>query len=93
IEVILAFRFVLKLFGANPAATFTQIVYGVSNSLARPFLDVFQITTVEGNLFEWTTLVAMAVYWVVGFGISQLLLMSKSVSTPEAARKLGHQTK
>lgn len=91
IEVLLAFRFVLKLLGANPDAAFTGFVYGVSNIFAGPFLAVFRVSHVEGNVLEWTTLLAMFVYWAVAFGIIRLFLMGKTVSTPEAAAKLNDQ--
>lgn len=91
LEVLLAFRFVLKLMGANPVAGFTNIVYSVTWPFTAPFLAVFQKTTVQGSIFEWTTLLAMLVYWLVATGITRLLLMSKTVSTPEAAEKLDKQ--
>ena len=93
IEVLLAFRFVLKLLGANPAAGFTSFIYGVTYIFATPFLNVFRITKVAGSVFEWTTLLAMFVYWVIAFGIIKLLLIGKTVSTPEAADKLNKQEK
>ena len=93
IEVLLAFRFVLKLLGANSAAGFTSFIYGVTNIFASPFLSVFRKTQVAGNIFEWTTLLAMLVYWVLAFGIIKLFLMGKTVSTPEAAIKLNNQEK
>ncbi|MEK7615772.1 MAG: YggT family protein [Patescibacteria group bacterium] len=88
LEVILAFRFVLKFLGANAGAGFTSFVYSISWPFAAPFLNVFRITRVEGSIFEWTTLLAMLVYWLVAWGIIKLFLMSKTVSTPEAAQKL-----
>jgi hypothetical protein len=91
IEVVLVFRFVLKLFGANAAAGFTNIVYNVSYAFAAPFLSVFRVTQVSGNVFEWTTLLAMLVYWMVAVGVINLFLMGKTVSTPEAAVKLNQQ--
>ena len=93
IEVLLAFRFVLKLLGANPAAGFSRFIYGVTHFLAAPFLNVFHISQVAGNIFEWTTLLAMFAYWVIAFGIIKLFLMGKTVSTPEAAVKLNDQEK
>ncbi|MDO8425792.1 MAG: YggT family protein [bacterium] len=92
-DVLLAFRFFLKLFGANPIADFTSFIYNVSSPLAAPFLNVFRQSRVEGSLFEWTTLLAMLVYWIIGWGIIKLFLMGKTVSTPEAARKLNEQEK
>jgi len=35
----------------------------------------------------------MLVYWLVAMGIIRLFLMSKTVSTPEAAAKLDKQEK
>jgi hypothetical protein len=93
VEVLLAFRFVLKLLGANPAAGFTSFIYGVTYIFAAPFLRVFKITQVLGSVFEWTTLLAMLVYWIVALGIIKLFLMGRTVSTPEAAAKLDKQEK
>jgi YGGT family len=93
LEVILAFRFVLKLLGANSAAGFTSFIYGITYPFAAPFLSVFKITDVNGSIFEWTTLLAMLVYWLIAWGIVKLFLMGKTVSTPEAAVKLDNQDK
>ena len=93
LEVVLAFRFVLKLLGANPVAGFTSFIYGISYPFAAPFLSVFKITDVNGSVFEWTTLLAILVYWLIAWGIVKLFLMGKTVSTPEAAVKLDNQDK
>ena len=93
LECLLAFRFVLKLLGANPTAGFSSFIYGVSRPFAAPFLNVFKVSKVEGSIFEWTTLLAMIVYWLVAMGIIRLLVMGKTVSTPEAADKLDSQDK
>ncbi len=93
LEVLLAFRFVLKLMGANPLAGFTSFIYGVTYIFAAPFLSVFRITRIEGSVFEWTTLLAMVVYWIVAMGIIKLLLMGRTVSTPEAAQKMNEEEK
>ena len=91
IEVLLAFRFVLKLLGANPEAGFTNIIYSFTWPFTAPFLAVFPKTVVQGSIFEWTTLLAMFVYWVIAVGIINLFLISKTVSTGEAAEKLKEQ--
>lgn len=89
IEALLAFRFILKLLGANPNAGFSQFIYGGSYIFANPFLAVFHKTqVVTGSYFEWSTLLAMIVYWIVASGIISLFFMSKSVSTPQAADNL-----
>lgn len=91
IEMLLAFRFFLRLLGANGGAGFTSLIYGVTYIFVAPFFNVFSITQVSGSVLEWTTALAMFVYWVVAFGIIKLFLMGKTVSTPEAAVKLEAQ--
>ncbi len=94
IEVLLAFRFILKLLGANPEAGFSSFIYGITYIFATPFLSVFRSSrVVEGSLFEWTTILSMVVYWIVATGIIQLFMMGRTVSTPEAAAKLDSQEK
>jgi len=88
IETLLIFRFILKLLAANPDASFSSFIYGISSIFAAPFLSVFNISRVEGNIFEWATLLAMLVYWIVAIGIIKIFIMSKTVSTPEAAVKM-----
>ncbi len=88
IELLLAFRVVLKMLGANPAAGFSSFIYNASYLFVAPFLNVFRVTSVSGSVFEWTTVLAMFVYFVVALGIVRLFLMGKTVSTPEAAAKL-----
>jgi phosphoglycerol transferase MdoB-like AlkP superfamily enzyme len=91
IETLLLFRLVLKLLGANPLAGFTAFIYNVTYAFAAPFLSVFKVTYVEGSVFEWTTILAMLVYWIAAIGIIELFLIGKTVSTPEAAIKLDEQ--
>ncbi len=93
IEILLAFRLVLKMLGANPEAGFSSFIYGVTYVFAGPFLNVFRISSVANNVFEWTTILAMFTYWVLAIGIIRLFLMGKTVSTPEAAVKLDAQEK
>jgi hypothetical protein len=93
LEVLLAFRFILKLLGANPTAGFSSFIYGVTYIFVVPFLKVFGISQVAGSVFEWTTLLAIVIYWAIAFAIVKLLLIGKTVSTPEAAKKLNEQEK
>ena len=91
IESLLAFRFILKLLGANMIAGFTNFIYSITQPFVAPFTNVFQITKAEGSVFEWTTLLAMLVYWLIVMAIARLLVMGKTVTTPEAAVKLSNQ--
>jgi len=93
LEVLLAFRFVFKLLGANSEAGFTSFIYDITFIFTAPFLSVFRMTKTSGSIFEWTTILAMFVYWLVALAIVKLFLMGKTVSTPEAAKKLDDQEK
>lgn len=93
LQILLVFRFILKLTGANPAAPFTNIIYTITWPFTAPFLTVFPRTVVEGSIFEWTTILAMLVYWLIALGLVRLMLISKTVSTPEAAVELRNQEK
>lgn len=93
IEVLLAFRFFLKLLGANTSAGFTSFIYGITYPIATPFLAVFPRTNVQGSIFEWSTILAIFVYWLIAYGIIKIFIMGRTVSTPEAAAKLSQQDK
>lgn len=88
LETILIFRFLLKVFGANSSAGFTDFIYTLSTPFIIPFTTVFGTGRLENSVFEWTTILAMAVYLLIGWGIIKMFSMSKTVSTPEAASKL-----
>jgi hypothetical protein len=91
LEALLAFRFVLKLLGANPLSGFVSFTYAITWPFVIPFLSAFSRTQIAGATLEWTTLLAMLVYFFIAWAIIKLFLMSKTVSTPEAAEKLNKQ--
>ena len=91
IEVSLLVRFVLKLLGANPRAGFTDFVYSFSGIFTTPFQTVFRNTAVQGSVFEWTTVLAMIVYYIIALIIIKLLVMGRPVSSAEADSQLSAQ--
>lgn len=73
IEVLLAFRFVLRLLGANPFIGFTNLIYSVTMPLAAPFSGILGVT-ISGNFaIEWSTIIAAIVYFIVASGLIYLL--------------------
>lgn len=88
IEGLLIIRFLLQVLQANPNAFFTNLIYNFSDVLVLPFVAVFQNATVATSVFEWTTLLAMIVYWLLATAIVKLMVMSKSVSLAEADSNL-----
>ncbi len=73
IEVFIAIRFALMLFGANAQAGFVKLVYGVSDVFMAPFASIFNTQKVDGAVFEWSALVAIAVYALVAWGLTALI--------------------
>lgn len=91
LEALLALRFVLRLLGANPAAGFSTFIYGITYPFLAPFMAVFHTTRLAGSAFDWSTLLAMLIYWLLALAIIRLFLISKPVSQTEAAVKLENQ--
>ncbi len=91
IETFLAFRFLLKLVGANAGAGFTRFINNVSGVFMEPFRFVLPTPEVAGSVFEWSTLLAMLVYWVLAWAIIRLIVMGKPISRGEAHAKLERQ--
>jgi hypothetical protein len=91
IEVLLVFRFCLRFIAANPDAGFTRFIYGLTAVFTAPFLNVVAPSQVGSSVIEWTTLLAMLVYWCLAWGVIKLLVMGKPVSTVEAESKLDDQ--
>lgn len=72
VEFILAFRFILKLLGANPAAPVVEWVYQTSQPLLQPFLFAFPQPRLQGFVLEFTTLFAIFTYAVVGYILQEV---------------------
>lgn len=81
ISTLVALRFVFRLLGANPANVFVNWVYDWSSPLVAPFAGIFgqDAAVVEGpglvtpSVFDWTALIALIVYALVGGLIIRLV--------------------
>ncbi len=82
VEIMLAFRFIMKLLGANPSSGFVNFIYSLTNILTAPFDNIFGVArTTTGNVqsvFEPSILVAAAVYALLGWGIVKLLNINRT---------------
>jgi hypothetical protein len=79
VEAVLGLQFLLRLIGANPAAGFTDFIYTLARPLLAPFFNVVRNTPVgNGGVFEWTTLIAMVVYWLLAWAIVRLFFLGES---------------
>jgi uncharacterized protein YggT (Ycf19 family) len=78
ILVLLAFRFVFVLLGANPANGFANFIYTVSHPFAAPFFGLFGYSLHYGiSRLEVSTLVAMAVYALIAYGLARLVTLGE----------------
>ena len=78
ILVLLAFRFVLALLGANPANGFANFIYTTSHPLVAPFFGLFSYNYTYGiSRLEAYTLVAMLVYLVIALGLTSLVNLNR----------------
>lgn len=73
LEVLLIFRFFLKLASANPYSGFVNFVYSLTSVFIMPFSGMFRQYT---TIFEPATLVAAIVYILVAWGIVKLISIS-----------------
>lgn len=69
---MLGLRFIFLLFGANPATPFVRWIYSTSSPFIAPFNGIFGHATVAPagtvvhSVFDPSTLIALAVYGIVG---------------------------
>lgn len=91
IEVFIAGRFLFLLTDANAEAGLVKFVYGISDFFMVPFVAIFQTQKVaSGSVFEWSALVALLTYALVGWGISELVY---AVAPRGNARTIERQVK
>lgn len=75
---ILAFRFVLSMLGANRGNGFADFIYSFSYPFVAPFFGLFGYKVEYGvSRIEIETLVAMAVYAAVAFGIVRMIRIAR----------------
>ena len=79
LEILLAFRLVLKLMGASIASAFVSFIYGLTGLFILPFEGIFRRGYAQGvettSVLEPSTVVAIIVYAVLAWGIVKLLLI------------------
>jgi hypothetical protein len=77
LEILLAFRLILKIAGASLGNAFVGLVYGITGIFILPFRGIFHSGVTSGiettSVFEPSTLIAIIVYAVLAWGIVKLL--------------------
>jgi hypothetical protein len=76
LEILLAFRLVLKLMGASVASGFVSFIYSLTGVFILPFEGIFRRGYTQGlettSVLEPSTLVALVVYAILAWGIVKL---------------------
>ena len=77
LEVLLVFRLILKLAGANTASAFVRFIYGLTALFIAPFEGIFRRGVAQGiettSVFEPSVLLAIVVYALFAWGITMLV--------------------
>ena len=77
LDILLAFRFILKLTGANISSGFVSLIYDLTSIFVLPFEGIFSKGSAEimenTSIFEPATLVAIFVYGLIAWGIVKLI--------------------
>ena len=77
LEILLAFRLVLKLTGASISSAFVGLIYGLTGIFVLPFEGIFRRGYTQGietaSVLEPSTIVALIVYAVLAWGIVKLI--------------------
>lgn len=77
--VLLGFRFMLALLGANTTNGFANFIYSVSHPFVSPFFSLFSYKNLTYGVsrFELYTLIAMLVYLVMAWGVAKLVTLNR----------------
>ncbi len=82
LEVTLLLRFILKLIGADPNNLFAGFLYALTDIILYPFLGIVKSPSIHSNqAFEFSTLIAMAVYFLIFYALRRFLRIL--ISGPE----------
>ncbi len=80
LDILLAFRIVLKLLGASTSSFFVNLIYSLSRVFIMPFEGIFRRVTAQSGgtttIIEPSAIVAIIVYAILAFGIVKLIRIS-----------------
>ena len=73
INIALLLRLIFKAFGANPASGIVNFVYSITKALLIPFQGIFEVAAAGRSVIEPAILVAILIYSIAVWGISELI--------------------
>ncbi|NLW92154.1 MAG: YggT family protein [Syntrophomonadaceae bacterium] len=81
LEILLAFRLIFKLLGANPGSGFVSFIYLITQVFLAPFNAIFSAASTQGietkAFLEPSAIIAMIVYALIAWGIVKLIMIAK----------------
>ncbi len=85
LEVVLALRLLFRLLGANTGNGFITGLYGLSRVFVSPFHGMFNDQTLGNqSVLEVSTLIAIALYALIGWGLGAL---AETILRPSVASR------
>ena len=83
ISVMIGLRVILLLLAANPGNAIVDLIYGIGGFFASPFFGFFSYAPpAYGNfVFELSSLVAIAFYLLIGWGLVRLMTLASTRRT------------
>jgi hypothetical protein len=90
LELLILMRIFLKMLAANPNSPFALMVYSITDLFLFPFFGLTATPTIEGAVLEFSSLIAMFVYFVAFWVLTRLIWLvferpsARSVTTFES---------
>lgn len=72
VDILIALRFVCKLFAASTLSSFIVFLYSITDPLVAPFQGIFGEPAARGAVLEPASLVAIVVYLLIAWGVVTL---------------------
>jgi len=73
VQILIGMRVFLKLIAANPTNAFANFIYNLSELFVWPFTGLTSTPGAEGFVFDLPAIVAMIVYALAGWLITQFI--------------------
>ena len=73
INILLLLRFIFLALGASQASPFVNFIYALSRPFVLPFQGIFGEPTFDGSVLEWASLVGIAIYMLLAYGLARVI--------------------
>lgn len=73
LEALIGIRIILKLLAANPANTFAQLVFTLTDVFLKPFVGLTVTPQIAGAVFEVSAVIAVFAYALLGWVLVRLV--------------------